>query len=421
MPQLADTSKDKQQSVYRRETKPRWLELRQEVFQLCDFCQPKAIVLSALIGWYTHQLKELDRTDSDAEPWIELTKEKIRESCLGLVSLRTIYDEISGLEEDNLLNVERSDCGRNLGRYLLRVEILNKRLKDLPELVNFPEPDAVPARKKGWEKTQSTFGTVAESSNTELSALLPKLFGTVAESTSALLPNLQSPYKEVVSVKGSEKELLPPVPPESDPDFPEETPDSDPTPPSRWPKRSVQARGFGGRPKKVRDTSRSDQLRAMREGSAAAAPPKPCPTSDTPPQATVDLMRFVRRWNELVPAAPVQWDPRYDNPALLAKAAVEEKFVVGFDELCRKCQALQAAKAGPNDWAPDFDWVLGSDKEGGSRWWKVLKGKYDWKTGPKSNGNSTVAAARAAHARVMKKYKAESAADKLQEGQRGTN
>jgi hypothetical protein len=376
-----------------------------------DYCA--AAIASVMEFKANGEIEEIKEEEQDRDPWFSLRLEELHSSILGLYSIRSIHSSLDYLKKAGVVREDETKGIGDVKSYQFMAKVVNAALSRRWVFVHKSESigkfaDEVLKGKKG-EDLQSVGKNVDEISDDNTDAYKER---------TAEVENKEQEGEVEVEV---EVELLPPVPPESESDFTEETPDSDPTPPSRWPKRSVQARGFGGRPKKVRDTSRSDQLRAMREGSAAAAPPKPCPTSDTPPQATVDLMRFVRRWNELVPAAPVQWDPRYDNPALLAKAAAEEKFVVGFDELCRKCQALQAAKAGPNDWAPDFDWLLGSDKEGGSRWWKVLKGKYDWKTGPKSNGNSTVAAAVAAHERVGQKYLERIAAKKALEEQHGTN
>ena len=165
-------------------------------------------------------------------------------------------------------------------------------------------------------------------------------------------------------------------------------------------------RAYGGkknwkRPKPERPHGNSDRLRQLREsahssaGAGVAALLGPVRTADTPRPSAGAFQGFPARWNELVPAAPV-------DPSLLApnpKAYGEPAFAARFDEICAKGAALIAGGADLQ-----FGFLLSTDRATEQyRWQQLLAGQLEWMKpkAAKPSAAKSVAAAAAKNTRDL--------------------
>ena len=130
------------------------------------------------------------------------------------------------------------------------------------------------------------------------------------------------------------------------------------------------------KPKVEKPHGASDRLRQLREsagsnaGAGVAALIHPSRAADTPQSPEAPGVDFPARWNELVPAAPVDRDLLAPNP----KAYREFAFAARFDEICRKAAALIAAGADLQ-----FGFLLSMDRATEQyRWQQLLAGQLDW-------------------------------------------
>ena len=155
------------------------------------------------------------------------------------------------------------------------------------------------------------------------------------------------------------------------------------------------------RPKPERPHGSSDRLRQLREsahssaGAGVAALLGPVRTADTPRPSAGAFQGFPARWNELVPAAPV-------DPSLLApnpKAYGEPAFAARFDEICAKGAALIAGGADLQ-----FGFLLSTDRATEQyRWQQLLAGQLEWMKpkAAKPSAAKSVAAAAAKNTRDL--------------------
>lgn len=94
----------------------------------------------------------------------------------------------------------------------------------------------------------------------------------------------------------------------------------------------------------------------------------------------------ITRWNTLVKSNPVEYDPRLNGAECrkLSELCRDKDFAEAFDGVCGMCEKICAATA-PGDWMPDLWWLTGS-KNDTANWYKVFKGKFDWKSKPSLGG-----------------------------------
>lgn len=95
---------------------------------------------------------------------------------------------------------------------------------------------------------------------------------------------------------------------------------------------------------------------------------------------SVAVIDAIMRWNRIVKSNPVEYDPRLNGAECrkLSELCRDKDFAEAFDGVCGMCEKICAATA-PGDWMPDLWWLTGS-KNGTANWYKVFKGKFDWKS-----------------------------------------
>ena len=84
--------------------------------------------------------------------------------------------------------------------------------------------------------------------------------------------------------------------------------------------------------------------------------------SGEPRPARID---YPNRWNELVPAMPVQWDPVRSNTAALMMAELDDLFVEKFDAICQRAQKIHTARPGEQKFLT-FNWIIKKRRRQGS-------------------------------------------------------
>ncbi len=114
------------------------------------------------------------------------------------------------------------------------------------------------------------------------------------------------------------------------------------------------------RPRKTQD---DDQEPAGFEKvvSGTAAP------ADAPQAAQID---YPARWNELVPAAKVEWDWKRSPVAALRLAELDDQFVARFDEMCGIAQSKHLSCGKEARWMT-FEFAIRRSPKGWG-WWRVL-------------------------------------------------
>lgn len=98
--------------------------------------------------------------------------------------------------------------------------------------------------------------------------------------------------------------------------------------------------------------------------------------ADAPSEVTTKI-DYPGRWNELVPAMPVQWDPKRSNVDGLLMATLDDLFVEKFDAICARAQKIHTARPGEQKYLT-FNWIIKKEgRKGPWNWFKVLQ-DYEW-------------------------------------------
>lgn len=193
----------------RRKPKSRFLEIRQEIFYICDYNEQATMILSSLIGWHWYFANREEDDDKPFSGWMPITREKLRRSCFGMICHKKIEEAIKLLV--GLGWIETSKVEKLVTtQYRLNVEKINEAIENAPEGNSVPGPDEVPNRKAGYiAKVASAL--MLKEENEEPSALMLKDISINAEAASALMLKEEPRYKEA---KSTIEELLeePPSP-----------------------------------------------------------------------------------------------------------------------------------------------------------------------------------------------------------------
>lgn len=131
------------------------------------------------------------------------------------------------------------------------------------------------------------------------------------------------------------------------------------------------------------------------------------PSADAPQRAETRI-DYPAKWNELVPASPVDWDASRGAGAALRACIADEVFCARFEEMCGIVQKIHEIKGVEADWLT-FEFAIRSNGKGVG-WWRILtefRSMAITKPDSKRRGSSRQDQIAAAGERLLKKLRGE--------------
>jgi hypothetical protein len=356
-----------------RPSKSRAVPLREELLRFFDWDYCAALIANSLERQTAFALDALEsRGEEEGLLWVQLSEEWLHEDMLRLYSVKPIRECLNRLVAKGVVVTAKESIGK-VKNLLYDYNLVNRCVMERITFSQLPDTNqselSYPTGKitdgKKWEdggepqdshrqfsrkiavelpKTDRAYNKVLQIQNTDSQISLPSFSESKNQNTS-------DPLEPVDPETGEILETLKPK--------------------TRW--------RPGSRKKEPRvGNGMSDRMRQLRQtaqdaaGAGVAALLDPQRQSTGPQVPAKAPMDFPARWNELVPACPVEWNSRIDKP-LLDAALRDEVLAPRFEEICQKAQAIHEANPSETEWLT-FRWIL-RYKDGAPNWWKIASGE----------------------------------------------